>query len=107
MYELNSMVAGALSRLLATDQLDQFADVLQALDLGGLELDLEAHFARDDDVDVIQRIPFVEVFGGTVHRQIDIVVVEYVAEDVDQFAQDLVVAESVHDDSAPMVSMHV
>src|SRR5690348_14138609 len=69
---------------------DHVADVLQRLDLGSLELDAEAGLGGDDEIDVIERVPVGDVGGRGIGAQLDLRIIEDLAEDVGEGRVDIV-----------------
>ena len=75
---------------LGSDGVDQLANVAQALDLCVGELDLEGSLYGDNQADVGEAVPFLDVCGGRLTRHLEIVKIERVGHDLADTLQNAV-----------------
>src|SRR5436305_620853 len=82
---------------LRLNQVGEVADGLHGLEFGGLELDAEARFDGDDQVDVVEGVPLGNIVGGEAGAEDDAVVVEQVVEDGGELLVDVLLLHSASD----------
>ena len=71
------------------DKSHKVAYGVHGFELGGLELDLEVGFNRNDEIDVVEGVPFGDAGGGQLGGEDEGVVVEDVVENAGEFGVDL------------------
>ena len=70
---------------------DDCSNIRERLDVGDLELHPELNFDRDDEIDVIERIPVRDLLTPRFHRQLDRVVEQQVAKNAGELGEYLLI----------------
>lgn len=74
---------------LALDEIGEMTHGLHRFELGGLELDLELRLSGNDQVDVIEGVPFGYVRRGKSWAQLETFIVKDIAKDFCQLRVDV------------------